>query len=462
MKEKKISFDANDLTIDAALRFVNADVIKVQKDGELLVACPRKSSNHGGKAVPKTFGVNVAKKQFKCFRECVDCVGHGGPANLVRVYYPHMSFCEACNALGEFMGGQEIAHPQAEKARSVPKTEECQKADIDTLDAVYRELLSRLKLNECHKQDFLKRGLDEQQIGEFMIRSLPSVGIRSIPIGIMRKYSLRGVPLFGKKNGSWVLNMAPNKTGVFVPYFDLQGRIQQLQIRYDIDPNAADPEEEKKNRYRWGTSSALEEGTSATNIPFWGRLSQLGTAKGYVIVTEGGIKANVASYLSGEPVVAIPGVTCYSAFEEIVSWAQKEGKYLIEAFDMDGKKTPDEEKVAIDLEDPPKCVDRKIVLELLNNQNRTLIRNRKTKEIRLLNESVRRGIKKMYGLAESAGVVMVPWLWDPAYKGVDDYLLHLNRLGEKPVIPEYTAPKQERINIEAYLPSFLLEKRGAV
>lgn len=458
MESKKRSIDANELSMDAALQFVGADIVKTQKDGELLVNCPRKTSNHGGKGIPKTFGVNVNKGQFKCFRECADCVGHGGPANLVRVYYPNMTFSEACNALGEFMGGREVYHPRAVHAREVCRREETKKADIETLDKVYRDLLSRLRLNENHRQDFLQRGLTEEQIDEFMIRSIPSIGLFSIPESILRNYSLKGVPLFGKKNGNWVLNMTPGKTGVFVPYYDLQGRIQQLQIRYDIDPNAEDPEEEKKNRYRWGTSSTLEEGTSATNVTFWGRLSKMGTEKNYVIVTEGGIKANVSSYLSGEPVVAVPGVTCYSCFEEIVSWCKANGKYIIEAFDMDGKRYQNEVKVTIDLNDPPKTLDPKIVEELRYNPNRFLLRNRETKEVRLVNESVRRGIKKMYGIANEAGVGMVPFIWEPEFKGVDDYLLHLKETNRTLVLPVYTAPEPEKFRFEGRIPMFISAK----
>ena len=459
METKKRSVDANELSMDAALQFVGADIVKSQRDGELVVNCPRKSSNHGGKGVPKTFGVNVNKGQFKCFRECADCVGHGGPANLVRVYYPNMTFSEACNALGEFMGGREVYHPRAVQVREISRHEETKKAGIETLDAVYRDLLSMLKLNENHKQDFIRRGLTEDQIEEFMIRSIPGIGLQSIPISLRKHYSLKGVPLFGKKNGSWVLNMTPGKTGVFVPYFDLQGRIQQLQIRYDIDPNAADPEEEKKNRYRWGTSSTLEDGTSATNVTFWGRLSRMGTGKNYVIVTEGGIKANVASYLSEEPVVAVPGVTCYSCFEEIVSWCKEHGKYIIEAFDMDGKRLPNEVKVNIDLDDPPKSVDSKIVEELRFNPNRFLLRNKDTMEVRLVNDSVRRGIKKMYGIAKEAGVGMVPFIWDPEFKGVDDYLLHLKETNRTPTLPTYTAPEPEKLKFEACVP-MLFTKEG--
>lgn len=44
--------------------------------GEIKVLCPRGVKTSRGKTA--TFDVNLAKGNFKCYRECSDCTGHGG------------------------------------------------------------------------------------------------------------------------------------------------------------------------------------------------------------------------------------------------------------------------------------------------------------------------------------------------------------------------------------------------
>lgn len=48
--------------------------------GEIKVLCPRGVKTSRGKTA--TFDVNLAKGNFKCYRECSDCTGHGGMLDL--------------------------------------------------------------------------------------------------------------------------------------------------------------------------------------------------------------------------------------------------------------------------------------------------------------------------------------------------------------------------------------------
>ena len=54
------------------------------------------------------------------------------------------------------------------------------------------------------------------------------------------------------------------------------------------------------------------------------------------------MKASVASHLSGDLFVAIPGVSCIATFKDLLQVCKKNGICLVEAFDMDGKLLPKE------------------------------------------------------------------------------------------------------------------------
>lgn len=53
-------------------------------------------------------------------------------------------------------------------------------------------------------------------------------------------------------------------------------------------------------------------------------------------------KTSVASHLSGDLFVAIPGVSCIATFKDLLQVCKKNGICLVEAFDMDGKLLPKE------------------------------------------------------------------------------------------------------------------------
>lgn len=50
------------------------------RKGEIKVLCPHGVKTSRGKTA--TFDVNLAKSNFKCYRECTDCIGHGGMLDL--------------------------------------------------------------------------------------------------------------------------------------------------------------------------------------------------------------------------------------------------------------------------------------------------------------------------------------------------------------------------------------------
>ena len=75
---------------------------------------------------------------------------------------------------------------------------------------------------------------------------------------------------------------------------DVKGRIQGMQVRLDSA---------KKRKFRWVSSAGLPEGCGAKT---WVHLA--GDPRPLVLLTEGPMKADVIHALTGQTVLAVPGV----------------------------------------------------------------------------------------------------------------------------------------------------------
>lgn len=86
----------------------------------------------------------------------------------------------------------------------------------------------------------------------------------------------------------------------------------------------------KQQRYRWATSAGYPNGSSAKNTAlFWSRpLKDEKT----IFITEGGLKASVASHLSGDLFVAIPGVSCIATFKDLLQVCKKKRNLSCRSF----------------------------------------------------------------------------------------------------------------------------------
>ena len=274
------------------------------------------------------------------------------------------------------------------RAEKLPPLQEALHLCPEMLDSAYRALLNVLELTERHKENLANRGLSEDDIKRMEFRSIPQNGIEMIPKYLAKQgVILEGVPGFYFENGT--PKMCTNGSGIYIPYRDFEGRILGLQIRYDVQIEPWMPPEQvkklKDKRYRWLTSSSEKGGTSAQNIPFYGIPESKPQSVAYA--TEGGLKAAVAQSLSSGWFVAIPGITCFSAWEELLKTLKAQNvKTLVDAFDSD----------------------------------------------RATNENVKNSIQKLYDIAQDYGFEMKSWDWGTKYKGVDDYLLAKRNSREQP------------------------------
>lgn len=272
-------------------------------------------------------------------------------------------------------------------------------APTEILDDIYKKFLNQLTLSDKHKQDLLKRGLNEEQIEKGMYKTVPQVGFVSIAKNcfdyetkdVFKRHYKWGVP------GFYDIRKEPKfvrcDSGYFVPVRNEFGQIAGMQIRYDALKEGAS--EEKKNhyaKYKWFTSNfrELEGGCSATGCEniHYASYSQFNSNLKTVMLTEGVLKADVASYLGGkikgkEPIPILGLVGVYNTQNlnfELAKLKMKGLEKVIIAVDMD-------------------YLEKKQVAQALADIESRI---------------------------EEVGLKHEMFKWDPKYKGIDDFLLEVS------------------------------------
>lgn len=212
--------------------------------------------------------------------------------------------------------------PATEASREAYVREEEPVADPDVLDAVYNALLSELSLSLEHRENMLSRGLSEDWILRAGYRSIVGEIRPAIMERLTRRFSpavLKLVPGFVEERNGFIF-VSPK--GILVPARDSKKRIVGLKVRRDEAQRSSD-------RYRWITSRSDDYAGpspgSPCHVPLWdgGEVSE-------IRITEGEIKADVATQISGVLTISIPGATairsCLKALEDlhpssvILSW----------------------------------------------------------------------------------------------------------------------------------------------
>ena len=175
-------------------------------------------------------------------------------------------------------------------------------------------------------------------------------------------FDLLGIPGFRTYYGDWTL-AGPN--GFLIPVRDKNGLIQGLKIRLD------DADDDRK--YRWLSSRDMTNGTRSYS---WVHVTGDTTSK-RAYLTEGPLKGDVASFLAHDALfVCIGGVNSLNGLTKTLR--DLGVTEVVEAMDMDQNTKPEV---------------RKAILAM-------------RKEV----QKIKRWKYTKY-------------TWDPAYKGVDDYLL---------------------------------------
>ena len=318
------------------------------------------------KGKDRHLNINLIKDVFRCPR----CGFSGGVFDLY-CRYTHYPRENVRIELLRILKGYE-AKPEVFRSPVLYQTQGTEvlpAADIETRHAVYSKLLSLLPLAGDHSQNLIKRGLSEQAIRDNGYRTTPIFGEKVLTECLMGSgYNFAGVPGFYRDSaGRWAF--ISNRRGILVPVRDIQGRIQGMQVRLD---------NVEKRKYRWVSSNGIENGRGAE-----GWVHVAGKPAEMVILTEGPLKADVIFHLTGQTVIAVPGVNSLNHLENTLTGLIKSGtKKIMTAFDMDFIK----------------------------------------------NSHVESGYEDLINLLGRMNLRFGTYLWDPTFNGLDDYI-HENSIG---------------------------------
>lgn len=316
-----------------------------------------------GSGKKKHLNINLLKNAYRC----PICGFAGGVLNLYCYYNPSVTHDNAFKALSEELG----KYPQdrsnrpgrpSPKQQSTPKNVEIPLANIEVRNATYRALLDKLSLAKDHKENLRSRGLSDETIIKGLYRSTPVIGFNDCARQLLKEdFQLAGVPGFYKEKGIWTL--LPTKRGILLPALDLNNRIQGIHIRLD---------DSTYGKFRWMSSADRNNGCGAHN---WTHIA--GSPREEIILIEGYLKANIVHHLTGQTVVAVPGVNALEELKITFRELKELGvKKVMTAFDMD----------------------------------------------MLCNPHVQEAFVKLRQLLYEEGFRYGTYVWDPLHNGLDDYV----------------------------------------
>lgn len=350
----------------------------------------------------KHMNLNNVKKVYRCNY----CDTGGGILN----YYGRLRGLSNKDALMEIQKNlgldKTLDVKQKRYAAEREKKKQCMEvpmASIEERDKVYNRFLELLSLEDDHKRNLLERGLEENFIIAKKYRTLPTESdelLRIARILLKEGYCLKGIPGFYiNKNKDWQLNK--HKRGILIPVRNEHNQIQGLQIRKDdnlLKYFSKGKDEhgnlilKKENKFNWLSSPDKYMGSKATtfvHISCAYKCSEKGLVypvlnNKWIDLTEGPLKADVYSFLTGYPCVAVPGVNALDELHNALVSLKKYGIAGIHlAFDMDYIK----------------------------------------------NEKVKNGMDKTILLIKKEQLQVVQRTWDCNFKGIDDYALALKKEG---------------------------------
>lgn len=308
----------------------------------------------------KKLNVNFAKNVFRCPK----CGVHGGVMEFWRIMNNLPDIHEAARHWHKMREGTDLTVNKAfkEKIKAL-EAKEIDTAAVETLNKTYTVMLDSLSLSHTHREHLRTvRGLTDEQIDRLGYKTVPSGSTASLLSKLENQGCVfEGVPGFYKTgDGRWTLNCFGG--GFFIPYRNLDGQIQSLNIRQD-----------KGNpKYIYLSSAGKLCGSGAKSF--------VHVAKGdnRIIITEGALKGDIISSLSGATVISVPGVNALGFLPPVLKKIRESGFHKVYiAYDMDYR-------------------EKKEVSAALD----------KLKEVITL-------CKLQHEVLE----------WDEAYKGLDDYLL---------------------------------------
>jgi hypothetical protein len=206
-----------------------------------------------------------------------------------------------------------------------------ERADADVLHQVYMGFLEALPLTYQHRVALRGRGLSDDAIDRLGYRSLGRSRATAVRKLIERglEQHLPRVPGFfvREMDGGARYWTVAGPGGILIPVHDVGGRVISLMVRRDDGPAAGDS---PPGKYTY-VSARKHGGPGPGNpvhVPVHAGLDTM-----TVRVTEGALKADIATALSGVVTVGLPGVTTWQRAAAVL--AQLGARVTRLAFDAD-------------------------------------------------------------------------------------------------------------------------------
>lgn len=186
-------------------------------------------------------------------------------------------------------------------------------------DKIYRALLNECKLLPKHRSNLIKRGLSNEDIVKYLIKSVPYDCKAMCKKLVDKGFNLNNVPGFFMENNEWNMKSIP---GFFCPVYDVDGYIVSLQIRADMVRDG--------RKYLWFSSPNDKCGTAVESAAIF--LGDKNATE--VVITEGILKAIVYHVKTNTSIIGMPGISDRRTVEKVLS-GLKNVQVVHEAFDMD-------------------------------------------------------------------------------------------------------------------------------
>jgi hypothetical protein len=212
-------------------------------------------------------------------------------------------------------------------------------ATPDRMNLVYSALLDRLTLRPDHLDNLLKRGLSLEAIEANCYRSTPTKGKAREIVRDLAALGLSGVPGFFRRDEWEMVGMYP---GYLLPYRGASGRVLGLSYRLDVPFDNC--------KYLWLSSppdDVLDDGRvkypqgTTLKVPLHHAGRHLFASASEIWLSEGGLKAEIASHLLGVPFIAAGGVWQFGEhFAEEMKAAFPHASRYVVCFDVDWRTNP--------------------------------------------------------------------------------------------------------------------------
>ena len=235
---------------------------------------------------------------------CNQCFNSGNGDGLAAIAWMRgWDFKDTCREVAAHLGLNGKPQTQLIPAPIAAKAPEPKRADPDSLDRAYSLLLLRLSLSDAHREALRRRGFTNEHIDAGGYRTWDPADCQGAVAAVIAELgpAMEGIP--GFHDGRLAA-----AAGLLIPARDHTGRIIALKVRPDQVGDGP----------KYFYVSAAKQGGPSTGAPPHVPVGVRGPLD-VVRITEGELKADLATALSGMATISFPGAQQWRIVQPIVA-----------------------------------------------------------------------------------------------------------------------------------------------